>query len=123
MFNYLPYLKNSFENVGRGIIPKRVEQAELTELCGDFEFVINCSGLGARELVRDNEMKPVEEVVVHTSALADVDSITLLHTGPVFSEYPVYIVPRRGSKADIVLGGTLGQGKDGTPRHIAWVHP
>jgi D-amino-acid oxidase len=59
-------------------------------------------------------------VVIHASPVPEVQNIILLHTGPVFGEYPVYVVPRAGSKADIVLGGTLGEDADGIPRHFAW---
>lgn len=98
---------------GRHILPR-----DLPELLSKYDYVVNCCGLGARELVADEALEPVEGIVVRVAPIDGVDSVTLAHTGKLFGQRPVYIVPRGGVDPDIVLGGTLGERKGGVPRHL-----
>jgi D-amino-acid oxidase len=120
MSEYLPYLESLLANFRCSIREEHIVPRDLDALCRKFRFVINCTGLGARELVFDKAMTSVKGVVVHVAPVPGVQTIILVHTGSLFSSYPVYVVPRAGSRSDIVLGGTLGQGAEGLPRHVAY---
>jgi D-amino-acid oxidase len=118
---YLPYLEKRLVAGGGNIDKQFVEPADMVRLGGQYDFVVNCSGLGARRLVDDRKLIPVEGVVVRSAPVESVRSVTLLHTGPHFSEQPVYIVPRGGPAPDVVLGGTLTKvGGVPAPVHFDW---
>src|SRR5207247_10186907 len=54
---YLDYLANRFLNAGGEIFANvRLEKLEAVE--GKFDLVINCAGIGARELVQDADLEP-----------------------------------------------------------------
>jgi len=54
---YLPYLLNKFKESGGKVIQKRVN--DLSELAGIYDIVINCPGLEARTLVKDENVVPI----------------------------------------------------------------
>jgi len=94
---YLPWLVQQVQNLGI-----KIEQHDLANISDAFvssQLVVNCSGLGARELCGDQSVYPVRGQVVRVAAngldkiLQDEDSDNL-----------VYIVPRTD---DIIIGGTL----------------
>ena len=85
-----------------GALGVRVVQRTLTSLdeaLAERPCVINCAGLGARELAADPSVYPVRGQVVRV----DNPGVTQVwideHSGPAIT----YIVPRSG---DVVLGGT-----------------
>lgn len=94
---YLPYLVKRFE-AGGGVIVTR-ELRSLAEACAESALVINCAGLGARELAGDQEVFPIRGQVVRVSnpgvrrALTDDE-------GP---RRVSYTIPRQ---TDVILGGT-----------------
>jgi glycine/D-amino acid oxidase-like deaminating enzyme len=71
-------------------------------------IVVNCTGLGARELCHDSHMYPIRGqtilVRMHPSPSSASVSI-ILHEGPSISPLATYIVPRPGTDT-FVLGGT-----------------
>ena len=92
---YLRYLIDRFEAAGGAVELARVDRPE--EVDGDV--VVNCSGLGARELVGDESMFPIRGQVV---AVADPG----IERGIADESDPdriAYIYPRT---TEIVLGGT-----------------
>jgi D-amino-acid oxidase len=77
----------------------RLELGEVSSLDHlDARVVVNCSGLGARALVRDATVYPIRGQVVCTERVVDRFVIDDDNEGGV-----TYIVPRSG---DCVLGGT-----------------
>ena len=114
MTTYLKYLYGEFDKFGsqaslnyQKIMPNGDGGLTIEKLDVDgYDLVINCSGLGAYELVNDKTMFGTEGVVVRASNSIDHEKITLLHTGE-FSDWPVYIVPRPKPDNDVILGGTL----------------
>lgn len=90
---YLQYLKTQFEEKGGRIVQR--ELPSLDEIGPDNTLIINCSGLGARELAHDEGVFPIRGQTVRVDApqiqqgFMDDDSFT-------------YIFPR---KNDILLGG------------------
>lgn len=102
---YLDQLVGAFLAAG-GQIQQR-EVRDIAEPLAESRVVVNCTGLGARELVGDAEFQPLRGQVVrvrHTGArrvLLDDDG-----AGEV-----TYIVPR---VTDMILGGTDDEGNEST---------
>lgn len=94
---YLTWLMKRFRENG-GTTQHRTVKS-LTELCGEFDLVINCSGLGARELVNDSSMFPVKGHLVLVSA-PWVKHFYL-------TENDVYLIPHDDK---LIIGGTREKG-------------
>lgn len=100
---YLAWLAGRVEAAGRRIriVPEGV--GHLEEACGPGGIVVNCSGLGARELAGDDSLHPVRGQVV----LVDNPGV---RSGVVDEAGPLaitYVLPRG---EDCVLGGTVETG-------------
>ncbi|CAG5122580.1 unnamed protein product, partial [Candidula unifasciata] len=63
---YLVWLMKKFQENGGTTQHKTVKS--LSELYGEFDLVINCSGLGSRELVNDSSVYPVRGQLVSVYA-------------------------------------------------------
>jgi D-amino-acid oxidase len=98
---HLPWLVNRLRALG-GAVERRAVAA-LDEL--DADAVVNCAGLGARELAGDASLTAVRGQVVRVSA-PDVDEWLLDQSDP---QRLVYVVPR---ERDVVLGGTAQEGAE-----------
>ena len=97
---YLEYLMDRFTAAGGS-----VEQRALSSLDDvDAGVVVNCVGLGARELVGDTSMKPIRGQVVRVRN-PGLERFVLDEESP---EGVTYIVPR---SEDCILGGTADEGK------------
>ncbi|MFE4411394.1 FAD-dependent oxidoreductase [Streptomyces sp. NPDC056821] len=93
---HLPWLRERLTAAG-GI----VEEREVTDLAAvDAPVVVNCAGLGARELVPDPAMRPVrgQLVVVENPGIT-----TWLTSVDPASQSPTYVFPQPGR---LLLGGT-----------------
>jgi D-amino-acid oxidase len=94
---YLDYLANRFVAAG-GSIAASTQFAQLEDVDSKFDVVINCAGIGARELVRDADLEP------HRGQVAIVPRIKNLPYAVVCDDVPpMYAIPRRN---DCVFGGT-----------------
>jgi D-amino-acid oxidase len=94
---YLDYLANRFVAAG-GSIAANVHFEKLEEVDRKFDLVINCAGIGARELVQDVDLEP------HRGQVAIVPKIDKLSCAIVCDDAPLmYAIPRRN---DCVFGGT-----------------
>jgi D-amino-acid oxidase len=94
---YLDYLVARFLKAG-GEINANVGFQELEDVDEQFELVINCAGIGARELVHDVDLEP------HRGQVAIVPRIERLSCAIVCDDAPLmYAIPRRN---DCVFGGT-----------------
>lgn len=94
---YLDYLVNRFIAAG-GSIAENVPFAKLEDVDPKFDLVINCAGIGARELVHDTDLEP------HRGQVAIVPRIKNLPYAVVCDDVPLmYAIPR---KNDCVFGGT-----------------
>ena len=105
MPRYLPWLQAHLEAAGGTVTPGTVES--LAEV--DADLVVNCTGLGARELVGDTTVVPVRGQIVRVSNPG-------LHLSVRDEAHPAgraYVHPR---DTDCILGGTLEEGSwDITP--------
>ena len=102
---HLPWLVARLRALG-GTVERR-EVASLDEL--EADAVVNCAGLGARELAGDASLVAVRGQVVRVAA-PEVREWLLDQSDP---QRLVYVVPRVN---DVVLGGTADEGaEDRTP--------
>jgi D-amino-acid oxidase len=94
---YMTYLLQQFQALG-GRVEQRIITS-LAELQAENRLIVNCSGIGARQLARDETIYPIRGQIVCVSAPAAkrhfIDEV-----GPGAL---AYIIPRRH---DCILGGT-----------------
>src|SRR5216117_3599595 len=94
---YLDYLAARFVDAG-GEINTNIRFENLEEVDPKFDLVINCAGIGARELVQDRDLEP------HRGQVAIVSKIEALSCAVVCDDAPLmYSIPRTN---DCVFGGT-----------------
>jgi D-amino-acid oxidase len=98
---YMEYLVRRFREHGGEIEQRRVDS--LDEPLGECEVVVNCSGLGSRQLVGDDRVYPIRGQIVRTERLP-IDRVILDEDE---SRGVTYIVPR---STDCILGGTAQPG-------------
>jgi len=94
---YLDYLADRFQKAG-GAINEGVHFEKLEDVDPKFGVVINCAGIGARDLVHDVDLEP------HRGQVAIVPKMGNLNCAIVCDEAPLmYAIPRTN---DCVFGGT-----------------
>ncbi|MFC0599288.1 FAD-dependent oxidoreductase [Streptomyces palmae] len=108
MTTYLPYLRRRLEAAG-GTVCHRAA-ASLDEAAAAAPVVVNCSGLGARELAPDPDVRPVQgQLVIVENPGVQEWFVAADHT----SSDTVYALPQ---PYGLVLGGTAREGAwDTTP--------
>ena len=109
---YLPWLMARVRRLG-GTIERR-PLATLDEALADHALVVNCSGLGARELAGDTELVPIRGEVVRVED-PGLEMVRIDHDSPGGVSY---VIPRGD---DCVLGGSAEEGREDTTLdpHIA----
>lgn len=92
---FLPWLLDFLGDKGVKLIRREVK--ELSELTTEHDWVINCTGLGSRELCHDQSIYPIRGQVALLPPQANT---------PIFlyEEQPFYIVPRKDAT---IIGGTF----------------
>jgi D-amino-acid oxidase len=104
---HLPWLVRRLEALGGGVAIAAL--ASLDEALARAPVVVNCTGLGARELAGDRSLLAVRGQVLYVEQ-PGVEEWLLDQSDP---ERLVYVVPR---ERDVVLGGTAREGdEDGRP--------
>ncbi|XP_045355231.1 D-aspartate oxidase isoform X2 [Leopardus geoffroyi] len=95
---YLPWLEKRLKGSGVLILTRRI--GDLWELHPSFDVVVNCSGLGSRQLAQDSEMFPMRGQVLNVRApwvkhfIRDGSGLTYIYPGT----------------SNVILGGTRQQG-------------
>jgi D-amino-acid oxidase len=91
---FLPYLKEFL--TARKVRFEKTEIKNLDELSSSYNLIINCTGLGARNLCDDASVVPVR---------GQVGLIETKNDFPIYldNETPLYIVPRKDA---MIVGGT-----------------
>uniref|UniRef100_A0A8C7WVQ0 D-aspartate oxidase n=2 Tax=Oryzias sinensis TaxID=183150 RepID=A0A8C7WVQ0_9TELE len=83
--SYLPWLQRRFRGAGGRV--QRRQVGSLQELGGDFDLLVNCSGLGSRALLGDLQVEPVRGQVLQVEApwlqhfIRDGDGKTYIYPG------------------------------------------
>jgi D-amino-acid oxidase len=93
---YLAWLTSRLENAG-GSMADGIRFTKLEEVDAKFDLIVNCAGIGARELVPDPEMEP------HRGQVAIVQKFDLPYAVVCDDPPLMYAIPR---SSDCVLGGT-----------------
>jgi D-amino-acid oxidase len=94
---YLDYLIDRFEKAG-GKIEENVRFKQFEDVDRNFELVINCAGIGARELAHDVDLEPHRGQVAIVPKMNDVDCAIVCDDDPL-----MYVIPRAN---DCLFGGT-----------------
>ncbi|MCL4869549.1 MAG: FAD-binding oxidoreductase [Anaerolineae bacterium] len=103
---YLGYLQERFRAGGGQIEQQEVK--ELKEWARPQTIIINCTGLGARELVNDNQLYPIRGQISRVITPGFIPTILDEHNLAGLT----YIIPRRDG---VIIGGTA-QEKDARPQ-------
>lgn len=92
---YLPYLMKQFQSKGGHILKRKLSSLE--ELVGQYDVVVNCTGLGSMDLLGD------EKLIPNRGHLIKVKAPWLKHFVYTGDDYTCYIIPGH----DVVtIGGT-----------------
>jgi D-amino-acid oxidase len=94
---FLPYLREYLKE--KKVKFEEVEITNLSALSSSYDRIINCTGLGARDLCNDESLVPVRGQVALIETKKDF---------PIYldNETPLYIVPRKDA---MIIGGTYEQ--------------
>lgn len=102
--HHLRWLRDELDHRGVEVVRRTV--TSLDEPLAVAPLVVNCTGLGARELCGDDELQAVRGQVLRMTG-ASVDAAWIDDTTP----RPRYVIPRDG---DLVVGGTAQPGDERT---------
>ncbi|XP_046487176.1 D-aspartate oxidase [Neodiprion pinetum] len=92
----IPWILAKFKSLGGNIVKRKI--SKLDELVDEsFDLLVNCTGLGARDLIGDATMQPVRGQV------SRVEASWAFHVFLVEDEAGNYVIPNVES---VVLGGT-----------------
>lgn len=107
MSDYLGYLENRVYE-SPGVTRSETWVDSIDDLADEFDLVINCTGWGAKELVKDDPMTDSMKLLAGHAVLVDAPRLDRgqLFFGEPFVGNSVYIVPRHGSQSDVLCGGT-----------------
>jgi D-amino-acid oxidase len=95
---YMPYLQRVFAEQGGVIVTREVRH--LSEVVNDSNIVVNCAGLGARQIADDAAVYPIRGQIILTEKLAEEVFIA----DDTHDHLPTYIYSRAH---DCLLGGTV----------------
>ena len=99
---YMNYLRNLAISAGAHTYIKQINS--LITQFGDYDLVVNCSGLGARELALDDLMFPIRGQIVRVSLQKRQSHSTRLIQN---ADHFTLVLPRTN---DCILGGTAQVG-------------
>lgn len=99
---FMAWLVERFRALG-GQIEQRALRS-IDELAGERAIVVNCSGLGARELADDPGVYPVRGQIARVSRPPGVDRVLFDEHGRLAL---AYVIPRRH---EVIVGGTAQEG-------------
>ena len=94
---YLDHLADRFLAAG-GSITANAHFQKLADVDEQFDLVINCAGIGARELVADRDLEPHRGQVAIVPKMEDLSCAVVCDDAPL-----MYVIPRTN---DCLFGGT-----------------
>lgn len=102
---YLDYLERRFSAASGELLgDTRIKNFEAIDR--SFEAIVNCSGIGARELAQDRDLEP------HRGQVASVAKMEMDYAVVCDDEPLMYVIPR---SRDCIFGGTNTVSDDRTP--------
>lgn len=106
---YLDFLLNKFKTLNGKVTIRKVES--LDEFNNSEALLVNCTGLGSRELIHDKALYPIHGQIVKATPQSKVDCIVADFTFEKSEDRLAYVVPRGDC---LVLGGTAIKDKEDT---------
>jgi len=104
---YMPFLTKAFLNAGGHILAQHLQSID--DVAHSVDLLINCSGLGARELFDDREVYPIRGQTIAVEKWCE----NAFFMDQTDDDNPGYIFTRRN---DCLLGGTVEPNQaDATP--------
>ncbi|MGC1212868.1 MAG: FAD-dependent oxidoreductase [Micromonospora sp.] len=103
MATHLPWLLGQLEAAGVAVRYRHVN--DLAEAFQDVDAVVNCTGLGSRELLNDETLTPVRGQVIVVAQFGLTEWL-LDQNNP---EQLIYVVPRSDT---VLVGGTAEEGDE-----------
>ncbi|SCG77157.1 FAD-dependent oxidoreductase [Micromonospora inositola] len=103
MAMHLPWLLGQLETAGVAVRTRHVDH--LAEAFEDVDAVVNCTGLGSRELIDDETLTPVRGQVIVVAQFG----LTEWQLDQNDPEHLIYVVPRSDT---VLLGGTAEEGDE-----------
>ncbi len=101
---YLPWLLARFQGLGGTVVRREVRS--LDEALGAAPVVVNCTGLGSRELLGDDSLFPIRGEVLR---VAPLPLERFLLDDAEEARGITYLIPR---SRDCILGGTAEEGNE-----------
>ncbi|HMQ49964.1 MAG TPA: FAD-dependent oxidoreductase [Saprospiraceae bacterium] len=105
---YLDYLLRQVQAKGAAIMHKKLDS--LAAGLAEADYLVNCTGLAAAELLGDSEMYPIQGQIIKIPPQSGIRCILSDTPRGPEPEQPAYVVPRRDG---IILGGTARQYETG----------
>lgn len=96
---HLPFLIKRFREMG-GVLEER-NVSSIEDVAEQGRIVVNCTGLGARQLLGDNEVFPIRGQILRVRNPGIQRSMTI-EADNEHSEYATYTIAR---SEDVILGG------------------
>ena len=110
---YMEWLMKKFISLGGKVTHKKVKH--LSELCQPETIIVNCSGLGSRELASDESLSSVSGQILTARLPQGLESAIGYDENP---EELTYVVPRRKSQTVIIGGTAIENDEDSHPDEI-----
>lgn len=104
---YLPWLADQLLGMDVQIITRKL--SSIDEVAGEYGMVVNCAGLGARELVDDAGMYAIRGQILRVDAVPGARYIVADEMPGMAEHESTYIFPRQDG---IILGGTAVEGEE-----------
>ena len=98
---YMKYLRHRFEATGGSIEQRLVE--DVNEPLAEADLVVNCAGLGSRQLLNDEAVYPIRGQIVRVNRELLDDTFMLEDS----DDTTTYVIPRT---TDCIIGGTAQTG-------------
>jgi len=108
---YMPYLMDRFRKNGGQMIQREV--SDLLAEANNYDWIINCTGLGAKALCNDDELYPIRGQVLR---LQKPDQPMRTFIDEYMPQRLAYALQRTN---DIILGGTAVPHDDSEEEHTA----
>lgn len=109
----VPYYMSRIKIIGGKILQREI--TSIDEIAGDFDLIVNCTGLGSRVLVNDQNMFPIRGQILRVRAPWVKEFVMWQE-----KEFQSYILPNQNY---VVLGGTahISENTDATLEHKKWI--
>lgn len=104
---YLEYLLNQFKKLKGLISIKKI--TSINQLQSENNIIINCTGLGSRELVSDTKLYPILGQIVKAYKQENINCIATDFTFGKNNDKLAYVIPRKDC---LILGGTAIKDKE-----------